>query len=596
MKNFRGGVFTRSLAALSLVAGVGLAAVGTASAATHHTATSHAARALRFAGEVTAYTAASGTTDGSITLSDRAGASLTYSTTAATTITQVGGTGATISIGDHATVVAAGGAMTIAVAISFSAAAPVSFVGRVTAYSAVSGTTNGSITVRRRDGASLTFSITPSTAITEVGGSGDTLAVNDQVTVVSAPAAPSVAASITFTAAPPVKFTGKVVAYVAASGSTNGSITITDVKSASLTYAVTSTTSITETNGTGATLAVGDHATVEAAASAKTVATSITFSLPPAVTFSGYVTAYSAATSSTPGSITLEKSNDDSETFATTSSTTITERGGSGDALTVGDRATVVTTSATPMTASSISFSPEPPTVEFSGWVTAYTAASGTANGSITLRKRSGASLTYSTTLSTTITEVGGTGDTLAVGDRATVRAETSAKTVATSIQFRPAPPVHFSGEVSAYTAPSGSVNGSLTVTDRAGASLTFSVTPSTVIIELGGSGGTLAVGDAVSVEAAVSAKTVATTILFRAAPLVQFSGKVTLYTPATSSTAGSITLSDGAGATLTYSTTTATVIIQVGGSGSSLGVGDHATVEALASSPTVAGWIAFSS
>lgn len=74
------------------------------------------------------------------------------------------------------------------------------------------------------------------------------------------------------------------------------------------------------------------------------------------------------------------------------------------------------------------------------GNVTAYTAASGTTAGSITIKEHDGTSVTFSTSSSTTITEVGGTGDTLAVGDVATVQAAAATPTVASSVWFFVAP------------------------------------------------------------------------------------------------------------------------------------------------------------
>jgi hypothetical protein len=581
------GIFSRVSLALALSMGVALATIGAASAANAN---------VQFSGKVTAYTPAAGATNGTISLTNHAGASATYSVASSITLTEIGGSGDTLSIGDHATVVAAKVTPTVATSISFTASKPIRFSGRVTSYTAAAGATPGSISVHKRNGATLTYSTAASTIITESGGTGDTIVIRDRVTVVAQASAPTVATSITFEPAPPVKFSGKVTAYTPAVGSTDGSITLLNRPHAALTYSVTSATTITETGGTGDTLAVGDHATVSAAASAKTVAVAIAFNPPPAGTFSGYVTAYVPATTSTPGSVSLEKLNDTTSTFSTTTSTTISEIGGAGAILTVGDHATVTTVTATPTTASSITFTPEPPTVKFTGWITAYTAASGTTDGSISVRKRSGAMLTYSTKLSTTITEVGGTGGSPAVGDHVTVRASVSAKTVATSIKFSPAPPISFAGKVTAYTAATSTTAGSVTVMNHAGAILTFATTLSTTITESGGSGDNLAVADQVTVTAAASAKTIATAIMFTPAAPLTFAGKVTAYTAATGSTAGSITITDAASATLTYSTTSTTVITQAGGTGGTLAVGEHATVTALAATPTVAETITFTS
>jgi hypothetical protein len=69
--------------------------------------------------------------------------------------------------------------------------------------------------------------------------------------------------------------------------------------------------------------------------------------------------------------------------------------------------------------------------------VTAYSAPSGSAEGSLTLEKNNGASLTYTVTSSTTITEINGIGDPLAAGDDAVVVALPSSSTVAATITYR---------------------------------------------------------------------------------------------------------------------------------------------------------------
>jgi hypothetical protein len=154
---------------------------------------------IAFSGKVTAYTAASDTTAGSITLTDRPGAALTFATSSSTTITELGGTGATLAVGDHATVHAPAAAKNDATSITFSAQAPITFAGKVTAYTPASGTADGSLTLQKRNGATLTYSVTSSTTITELGGTGATLAVGDHAVVVALPSSPTVATSITFT-------------------------------------------------------------------------------------------------------------------------------------------------------------------------------------------------------------------------------------------------------------------------------------------------------------------------------------------------------------------------------------------------------------
>jgi hypothetical protein len=588
------------IARLALVSTVGvgltLGSLSIASASSRpsagRTGSAHSST-IQFSGQVSAYTAASGATAGSITLTDRAGATLTFSTSATTTIAQIGGSGATLAINDFATVQAPVVSPNDASSITFSAAAPVSFSGIVTAYTAPSGTTDGSITLVKRNEASLIYSVTPGTIITENGGGNSALAIDDFASVQAAAAAPKVALAIAFDAATPIKFDGRVTAYTPSSGATAGSIAVKDSDGAELTFSVWSTTTITETGGSGDALTVGDHAAVEAAASAKTDAVSITFVPAAPIAFYGLVTAYTAASGASPGSITLQK-NSNTATFATSSSTVITEIGGSGDTLAVGDYANVIATSALPTTAHEIRFTPSPRPVFFSGRVTAYTAPSGASDGSITVRRRDRATLTYSVTSSTIITEVGSSGDTIAVRDPVTVEADAAAKTVATKIYFKPAAPVAFAGRVTAYTSASGTTAGSITLVDRAGASLTFSTSSSTTITQLGGSGAALGVDDFAIVRAAADAKTDALIIDFSAQSPIVFSGRVTAYSAPSGSAEGSLTLEKNNGASLTYTVTSSTTITEINGIGDPLAAGDDAVVVALPSSSTVAATITY--
>jgi hypothetical protein len=202
--------------------------------------------------------------------------------------------------------------------------------------------------------------------------------------------------------------------------------------------------------------------------------------------------------------------------------------------------------------------------------------------------------LTYSVTSSTIITEVGSSGDTIAVRDPVTVEADAAAKTVATKIYFKPAAPVAFAGRVTAYTSASGTTAGSITLVDRAGASLTFSTSSSTTITQLGGSGAALGVGDFAIVRAAADAKTDALIIDFSAQSPIVFSGRVTAYSAPSGSAEGSLTLEKNNGASLTYTVTSSTTITEINGIGDPLAAGDDAVVVALPSSSTVAATITY--
>jgi hypothetical protein len=166
MKKFEIKFVARLAIASLLGAGLTLGSIGVASASTSPgTARADHARSntIEFSGQVTTYSAATATTPGSITLTDRAGATLNFATSTTTTITQIGGSEATLAINDSATVEAPIATPGDATVISFSAAAPVSFSGVVTAFTAASGTTAGPVTLRRRDEATLTYAVTSAT-------------------------------------------------------------------------------------------------------------------------------------------------------------------------------------------------------------------------------------------------------------------------------------------------------------------------------------------------------------------------------------------------------------------------------------------------
>ena len=316
----------------------------------------------------------------------------------------------------------------------------IQFSGQVASYTAASGTTAGSLTLTDPAGATLIFSTSATTAITQIGGSGATLAVDDFATVQAPVVAPKDASSITFSAAAPVSFSGIVTDYTAPSGDTSGSVTIVRRDGTSLMYSVAPSTVITENGGGNSAIAVGDFASIQAAPAAPSVALAIAFDAATSVRFDGRVTAYSAASVSTPGSITLQK-NSESATFATSSSTVITGVGDSRNTLAVGDWAEVFATSALANTAQKIRFTPSSRSLHFSGRVTAYTAPSGGTDGALTVRRRDRATVTYVVTSSTILTEVGGSGDTIAARDPVTVEIDPGSTTVATEIYFKTAAP-----------------------------------------------------------------------------------------------------------------------------------------------------------
>ena len=219
-----------------------------------------------------------GATLGSITLARAHAKSLTFSVTPSTLFTQVGGTGGNVAIEDEVTVKVANPSSRVATAILFKAAPFVEFQGVVNNYTAASGPTYGSITVVNRAGVARTLFTTSSTKLTQVHGVTRTVSIGDRATVEAASSARTVATRISFVVVAPSTFSGRITAYVPASGLTSGSITVAK-GAATRTFVVTPTTKIALAAAVGATLAVGDRATVKFAALAHPVALTIGYSV-----------------------------------------------------------------------------------------------------------------------------------------------------------------------------------------------------------------------------------------------------------------------------------------------------------------------------
>jgi hypothetical protein len=133
----------------------------------------------------------------------------------------------------------------------------------------------------KRDHSTATYEVRSTTKITENGGAGDAIRVDDFATIQAAAAAPTVALAITFDPNELVRFYGRVIDYTSASRAVAGSITLEERNGSDVTFASTTTTNIMATDGSAQNVAVGDYAIVRAAATSKSVALSISFSTHP---------------------------------------------------------------------------------------------------------------------------------------------------------------------------------------------------------------------------------------------------------------------------------------------------------------------------
>jgi hypothetical protein len=240
--------------------------------------------------------------------------------------------------------------------VTFARSSVIEFSGHVTAYIPASADTSGSITLTDEAGTTLNFVTSLATTITQVDGSGSALAINDFATVDTSLPSPSDATSIHFSAAAPVSTSGIVVTYSPATSNTDGSITIARRNRSRVTYAVKSTTSITENGGAGDAIRVGDFATIEAAAAAPNVAQAIAYDPNELLRFYGRVSAYAPAAGATDGSITLSTRGGSQVSFSTTSTTNVTAIDHSVENLVVGDYAIVRVAATSKSDALSVSF------------------------------------------------------------------------------------------------------------------------------------------------------------------------------------------------------------------------------------------------
>ena len=253
-----------------LVLGVGAATATAASASGHASRGAHDRFGSPFAfsgGEVTGFTSTS------LTVQGRAGTSTTYTLTTATTFTQSGQTvtASALADGEWVAVATSASATTTATSVTIFPPRPILTAGEVTAV----GANDASVTVTPWKGSATTFTINGSTTITQdrTTAPASALAVNELVVIRAAASTPTVASSIDILPTPPVNLSGTVTAV----GANDATVTVTPTDGTATTFSVTASTAITEGRTTvpASTLATGERVDVRAAASAPTVATSI---------------------------------------------------------------------------------------------------------------------------------------------------------------------------------------------------------------------------------------------------------------------------------------------------------------------------------
>ena len=292
--------------------------------------------------------------------------------------------------------------------------------------SAVSAT---SVTVTPKVGTATTFSINSSTTFfqgrTSVPASN--LVNGDLVFVRAASSAPTVALSVFIIPAPPVHAVGVASAVSATS------VTVTPKVGSAVTFSINSSTKFfhDEQTATAAALANGDLVFVTAAASAPTVATSISIFAPPSVHVHGVASAVSAT------AVTVTPKAGAASTFTINSSTTFFENGAStpSSSLANGDYVFVTALASAPTIATSIVVFAPPP-------VRARGVASAVSATSVTVTPTGGTATTFTINPSTKFFQgfTAATAAALANGDLVLVTAAASAPTIATSIDVYVAP------------------------------------------------------------------------------------------------------------------------------------------------------------
>jgi hypothetical protein len=158
--------------------------------------------------------------------------------------------------------------------------------------------------------------------------------------------------------------------------------------------------------------------------------------------------------------------------------------------------------------------------------VVTYSPATSNTDGSITIARRNRSRVTYAVKSTTSITENGGAGDAIRVGDFATIEAAAAAANVAQAIAYDPNELLRFYGRVSAYAPAAGATDGSITLSTRGGSQVSFSTTSTTNVTAIDHSVENLVVGDYAIVRVAATSKSDALSVSFFAHHRIVSSGK----------------------------------------------------------------------
>jgi hypothetical protein len=242
----------RIVAAAALSFGLAASAVGVASASSqghhsrHHEGAFTSYQLNRVEGTVSAYVAAAGTANGSISiLSKHSTTPVVYVTTPATTITGLAAS-ATLASPDKVVLVLSTTTPVTVTSIKVKTPCAARVEGTVSAYVAAAGTANGSISILSHGSTTpVVYVTTPATTITGLAASA-TLASPDKVVLVLSTTTPVTVTSIKVKTPCAARVEGTVSAYVAAAGTANGSISILSHGSTTpVVYVTTPATTIT---------------------------------------------------------------------------------------------------------------------------------------------------------------------------------------------------------------------------------------------------------------------------------------------------------------------------------------------------------------
>lgn len=474
------------------------------------TVSANASTALSVCGTVTAYTAATGTVPGSVTIGGQR-----YPIAAGTTLTNSAllTASANPNVCINGTLNGLGQISSGGVTAAASGSTTVNVCGTVSAYSPASSTGTGSVTI---NGQTLPIAVGASLAGSNLLTAGANVCLSGTANA----AGQLQNGTVTANGSTSVYVCGTVTAYNAATASAPGSITVGGQRFGIAAGTTLSGDSLLSASAPNVCL----QATLNAAGQISSGGVTANAAATTSFSVCGTVTAYTAATTSSPGSITIA-----GQTYRIAANTALNGAGlltasvpnvcinGTLNAAGQISNGTVTANAAATTT------------ISICGTVSAYTAATASAPGSVTIAGQqipvaAGAALNGSGLLTTGANVcLNGTANAAGQLQNGTVTANANAT-------------VSVCGVVSAYTAATSTVPGSITIAGQ-----TFPIAAGTTL----NGAANLVAGTNACLQAVLNASGQISSggVTVNASAGVNVCGVVTAYTAATSSAPGSITI-----------------------------------------------------